>query len=185
MDIPNIMISDTIKKLAGYNYYIAKKKESAKDKIVDEPEEQRVSPAKSRRGKGFMCYGGQVVNVPKKDVMTKKTRSLTIAEDAVVGEHANSISIQESRTQRRRRSQLTINSQIDDALVDTYAEWGQNLKGEGSSNAHNKHYADSDTNSDAILYSLCLEQSENETDDADNSDMDLFDDNLDGDDDTT
>ncbi|GKB72084.1 hypothetical protein Tco_0933496, partial [Tanacetum coccineum] len=60
---------------------------SAKDKIVDEPEEQRVSPVKSGRGKGFMCYGDQVVNVPnklKKDIMPRKTRSLTIAEETVV-----------------------------------------------------------------------------------------------------
>ncbi|GJW83619.1 hypothetical protein Tco_0156764 [Tanacetum coccineum] len=55
--------------------------------------------------------------------------------------------------------------------------------GEGSSNAHNKHYADSDTNSNAILYFSCSEESKNETDDADNSDMDLSDDNPQGDDD--
>nr|GEW31115.1 hypothetical protein [Tanacetum cinerariifolium] len=54
---------------------------------------------------------------------------------------------------------------------------------EGLSNAHNKHYADLNTNSDAILYSLCSEESENETNDADDSDMDLSDDNLERDDD--
>ncbi|GKC82257.1 hypothetical protein Tco_1137974, partial [Tanacetum coccineum] len=54
---------------------------------------------------------------------------------------------------------------------------------EGSSNAHNKHYADSDTDGDAIFYSSCLEESENETDDADDSDMDLSDDSSQGDDD--
>ncbi|GJX50467.1 hypothetical protein Tco_0277312 [Tanacetum coccineum] len=122
MEIPDTMISDVIKKSTGYNYYIAKKKESAKDKIVDEPEEQHVSPVKSGRGKGFMCYGDQAVNVPKKDVVPRKTRSLTIAEEIGVGELTNSISIQEPCTQRRRRSQLTIDSQIDDAVVDTYAE---------------------------------------------------------------
>ncbi|GKA00985.1 hypothetical protein Tco_0673650 [Tanacetum coccineum] len=50
---------------------------------------------------------------------------------------------------------------------------------EGSSNAHNKHYADSDTDNDAILYSSCSEERENETDDADAFDMDLSDDNPD------
>ncbi|GJT63046.1 hypothetical protein Tco_1006579 [Tanacetum coccineum] len=160
MEILDTMISDAIKKSAGYNYYIAKKKESAKDKIVDKPEEQPVSSVKS--------------------------------------ELVNSISIQEPHTQRRRRSQLTIDSHIDNAIVDAYAEWGQKLKGpvvedptvqslldlwkgskatrleslkqkkqavtrEGSSNAHNKHYADSDTDNDAILYSSCSEERENET----------------------
>ncbi|GJX92693.1 hypothetical protein Tco_0347279, partial [Tanacetum coccineum] len=43
MEIPDSMISDAIKKSVGYNYYMAKKTESAKDKIVDEPEEQHVS----------------------------------------------------------------------------------------------------------------------------------------------
>nr|GEY11979.1 hypothetical protein [Tanacetum cinerariifolium] len=132
MEISSTMISDAIKKSAGYNYYIAKKKESAKDKIIDEPEEQRVSLVKSGRGKGFMCYGDQVVNVPnklKKDVVPRKTRTLTIAEVTVVGKLANSITIQEPHTQRRQMSQLTIESQINDAVVNIYDEWGQKLKG--------------------------------------------------------
>ncbi|GJT54080.1 hypothetical protein Tco_0989134 [Tanacetum coccineum] len=100
MEILDTMISDAIKKLAGYKYYMAKKVESKKAKIVDEPEEQHVSPVKSGRGKGFICYGDQVANVPnklKKDVVPRKTRSLTIVEEVVVGELANSISIQEPR----------------------------------------------------------------------------------------
>ncbi|GKG16069.1 hypothetical protein Tco_0358392, partial [Tanacetum coccineum] len=58
--------------------------------------EQHISPIKSGRGKGFMYYGDQVANVPnklKKDVVTRKTRSLTIAKEAVVGELANFIGI--------------------------------------------------------------------------------------------
>ncbi|GJZ10243.1 hypothetical protein Tco_0545002 [Tanacetum coccineum] len=83
MEVPDAMISDAIKKKAGYTYYMAKKVESEKTKIVDVPEEQRVSPIKSGRGKGFMCYDDQVVNAPnklKKDVVPRKTRSITIAE---------------------------------------------------------------------------------------------------------
>ncbi|GKF17518.1 hypothetical protein Tco_0062436, partial [Tanacetum coccineum] len=101
------------------------KVESEKAKIVDKPEEQHVSPIKSGRGKVFMCYGDQVANVPnklKKDVVPRKTRSLTITEEAVVGELENSISIQEPRSQQRRRSQLTIDSQTDKAVVDMYNE---------------------------------------------------------------
>ncbi|GKA20039.1 hypothetical protein Tco_0699954, partial [Tanacetum coccineum] len=127
MEVPDAMISDEIKKKAWYTYYMAKKVESEKAKIVDELEEQHVSLVKSGRGKGFMCYGDQVANVPnklKKDVVPRKTRSLTIAEEAVVGELT-----QESRSQQRRRSQLTIDSQLDDTVADTYAEWGQKLKG--------------------------------------------------------
>ncbi|GJY26609.1 hypothetical protein Tco_0401335 [Tanacetum coccineum] len=82
--IPDAMISDAIKKKEGYTYYMAKKVESEKAKIVDELEEQHVSPVKSGRGKGFMYYGDQVVNAPNKlknDVVLRKTRSLTIAEE--------------------------------------------------------------------------------------------------------
>ncbi|GJX59372.1 hypothetical protein Tco_0290762 [Tanacetum coccineum] len=95
IEIPDTMISDEIKKSAGYNYYIAKKKKNSE--------------------------------YPKKDVVSRKTRSLTITKEIVV-----------------------------------------------------------DTNNDAILYSTCLnttEESANETDDADDSDMDLSDDNLQGNDD--
>ncbi|GJX86031.1 hypothetical protein Tco_0336805 [Tanacetum coccineum] len=132
MEVPDAMISDVIKKKAGYMYYMAKKMESEKAKIIDELKEQHVSLVKTRRGKGFMCYADQVANVPnklKKDVVPRKTRSLTIVEEAVVGELANSIIIQEPRSQRRRRSQLTIDSQTDEAVADMYNEWGQKLKG--------------------------------------------------------
>ncbi|GJZ56260.1 hypothetical protein Tco_0611453 [Tanacetum coccineum] len=127
MKVPNAMISDAIKKKAGYMYYMAKKVESKKAKRVDKLEEQHVSPIKSGRGKGFMCYGDQVANVPnknKKDVVPRKTISLTSAEEAVV-----------------------------------------------------------DTDSDATLYSSSSEESANKPDDANESNMDLSNDNLQGDDD--
>nr|GFC32683.1 hypothetical protein [Tanacetum cinerariifolium] len=99
--------------------------------------------------------------------------------------------------------------QLDDTIADIYDERGQKLKGpavedptvqllleslrqkkqpvarEGLSVAHNKYY---DTDSDAILYSLSLdktEESANEIDDADESGMDLSDDNLIRDNDAT
>ncbi|GJW10941.1 hypothetical protein Tco_1576768 [Tanacetum coccineum] len=199
MKIPDTMTSDAIKKLVGYKFYMTKKVESENAEIVDEPEEKHASPVKSGRGKGFMCYGDQAANVLtslKIDDVPSKTRSQTIAEETVVGELANSISIQELRTQQCRRIQLTINSQIDDTVVDMYAEWGQKLKGpvvedpaqavvrEGSSAAHNKYYDSSDTDSDAILYSSSSDKTE-ESDDADEYDMDLSNDNPDEDDDAT
>ncbi|GJZ49459.1 hypothetical protein Tco_0603649 [Tanacetum coccineum] len=162
MEVPDAMISDAIKKKAGYKYYMAKKVESEKAKIVDKPEEQHVSLVKSGRGKGFMCYADQVLNVPnklKKDVVSRKTRSLTIAEEAV---------------------------------VDMYNEWGQKLKvpavedpviqslldlWKGSKASRLASLRQKSNNSEKS------EESANETDDADEPDMDLFDDNAHGDDD--
>ncbi|GJV85795.1 hypothetical protein Tco_1525693 [Tanacetum coccineum] len=161
MEVPDAMISDAIKKKARYKYYMAKKVESEKAKIVDKPEEQHVSPIKSGRGKG---------------------------------ELAKSISIQEPRSQRRRRSQLTIDSQTNEAVADMYNEWGQKLKGpavedptvqldlrKGSKDSRleslrqKKQPVAGEGSSD--------EESENETDDVDESDMDLSHDNSHGDDD--
>ncbi|GJX23180.1 hypothetical protein Tco_0227625 [Tanacetum coccineum] len=158
-------------------YYMAKKVESKKAKIIDEPEKQSISPVKSGRGKGFMCYGDQVVNVSNKlnkDVVQRKTRSLTIAEETVIGELENSISIQEPRSQQRQRSQLTIDRQTNKAIVDMYNEWGQKLKGPA---------IEDPTVYDATLKSSSSEESASETDDADKSDMDLSNDNPDRDDD--
>ncbi|GKB43235.1 hypothetical protein Tco_0888177 [Tanacetum coccineum] len=87
MEVLDAMISDAIKKKAGYTYYMTKIVESEKAKIIDEPKEKHISPVKSGRGKGFMFYGDQVANVPNKltkDAVPRKTRSLTITEEAVV-----------------------------------------------------------------------------------------------------
>ncbi|GJU91902.1 hypothetical protein Tco_1304325 [Tanacetum coccineum] len=153
--------NDAIKKKAGYKNYMAKKVESEKAKSVDKPEEQHVSPIKSGRGKGFMCYGDQVAIVPnklKKDVLPRKTRSLTIAEEALVDKHANSIRSKASRLESLRQKK-------------------QPVAGEGSSVAHNKYYSSSDTASDETLYSSSSDESANETDDAEESDKDLSNDN--------
>nr|GEU43450.1 hypothetical protein [Tanacetum cinerariifolium] len=144
MEVPDAMINDAIKKKAWYKYYMAKKVESEKDKIVEKPKEQHVSPITSRRGKGFMCYGDQVANVPNK-----------LKKDDV-------------------------------PRLESLRQKKQPVAGEGSSVAHNKYYSSSDTASDATLYSSCSNKSEestNETDDADESDMDLSNDNQPGDDD--
>ncbi|GJZ62785.1 hypothetical protein Tco_0619206 [Tanacetum coccineum] len=163
MELPDAMISDAIKKKAGYKYYMPKKVESKKAKIVDKPKKQHVSLIKYGRGKGFMCYGNQVANVPnklKKHVLPRKTRSFTIAKEAVIGS-------KDSRLERLRKKK-------------------QPVAREGSSAAHNKYYSSSDTTSDATFYSSSLDESKesaNETDDVDEFDMDLSHDNLRGDDD--
>ncbi|GKB26521.1 hypothetical protein Tco_0865922, partial [Tanacetum coccineum] len=59
----------------------------------------------------------------------------------------------------------------------------QAVAGEGSSVAHNKYYDSSDNDSEAKIHSSSsnkTEESANETDDADKSDMDLSDDNPNG-----
>ncbi|GJZ43013.1 hypothetical protein Tco_0590268, partial [Tanacetum coccineum] len=167
------------------------------DKIIDELEKQRVPPLKSRRRKGFMCYGDQAVNVSKKDVVPRKTRSLTITEETVVSELANSINTYAEWGQKLKglavddpavQSLLDLQKGSKASRLESLKQKKQTVIGEGSSNAHSKHYADSDTNSDAILYSSCsdtTEESDNKTDDADDSDTDLSDDNPDRDDDAT
>ncbi|GJS75726.1 hypothetical protein Tco_0725607 [Tanacetum coccineum] len=191
MEVPDARISDAIKKKPGYKYYMAKKVESKKAKIVDEPKKQHVSPVKSRRGKGFMCYGDQIANVPnklKKDVVPKKTRSLTIAEETVVdmynewGQKLKGPTVKDTAVQ----SLLDLQKGSKASRLESLRQKKQLVVGEGSSAAHNKYNSSSNTASDATLYSSSSDKSEesaNETDDADESDMDLPDDNPHGDDD--
>ncbi|GJZ59473.1 hypothetical protein Tco_0615289 [Tanacetum coccineum] len=224
MEIPDTMINDAFNQSAGYKYYKAKKAENKKAKAAEEPKKKNATPVRSGRGKGYMHLGDNEANVPKmfkKDVVPRKTRSLTVAEETIVVELAKSISIDEQRTQQRRRTQLTIDRQIDNDVADTYAEWGQKIKGttiedpavqslldlrkgskasrleslrqkkqafvdEGLSAAHTTFYDTSDTKSDATHYSSCSDTSKksaNETNDADDSDMDLTNDEPKGDDD--
>ncbi|GKG61822.1 hypothetical protein Tco_0623539, partial [Tanacetum coccineum] len=81
-------------------------------------------------------------------------------------------------SQRRRRSQLTIDSQFDDKVTNTYAEWGQKLKGPAVDDPTVQSLLDLRKGSKANTV-----ESANETDDADESDMDLPDNNPHGDDD--
>ncbi|GJR83160.1 hypothetical protein Tco_0153945 [Tanacetum coccineum] len=117
---------------------IQAKKVKVESKGSKEPIRQNEPPVKSRRGKGYMCSGENEANVPKlfeKNVVPRKTRSLNVTEEIVAAELAKSISIKEQCTQQLRRIQLTTNSQIDEDVADTYAEWGQKLK-RCSSNKH-------------------------------------------------
>nr|GEW73159.1 hypothetical protein [Tanacetum cinerariifolium] len=164
IEIPDTMISDAVKKLAGYKFYMAKKVESKNAKIVDEPEEQHVSLDESGKAKGFMCYGNQVENVPKslkKDVVPRKTRSQTFIEETII-------------------------------VTDTYAEWGQKLKGllvddlavqslldlRKGSKASRLESLKQKKQAVAGEGSNKTEENANETNDADKSDMNLSDDNL-------
>ncbi|GJW19589.1 hypothetical protein Tco_0351260 [Tanacetum coccineum] len=191
MEVSDAMISYSIKKKAGYKYYMAKKMESKKAKIVDKPEEQHISPIKSRKGKGFICYDDQVENVPnklKKDVVPRKTRSLTIAEKVVVdkynkcGQKLKGPTVDDPTAQ----SLLDLWKGSKASRLKSLRQKKQPVTGEESSPAHNKYYASSDIDSDTTHYSSSSDESgesANETDDADQSDMDLSDDKTDRDDD--
>ncbi|GJU23106.1 putative reverse transcriptase domain-containing protein [Tanacetum coccineum] len=150
--------------------------------------EQHISPIKSGRGKGFMCYGDQVANVPnkrKKNVVPMKTRSLTIIEEAVICTLSEDriskvpqLKVQQSLLDLRKRSKAT--------RLESLTKKKQPVAGEELSAAHNKFYSSLDTSSDATLYSSSsdeLEESAKETDDADKYDMDLPNDNPHGNDD--
>ncbi|GJX15552.1 hypothetical protein Tco_0216384 [Tanacetum coccineum] len=175
MEIPNIMINDAFKKSAGYKYYKAKKVESKKAKATKEPEEQHVSPVRRGLGKGYMRSRDQEANVPsmfKKNVVPRKTRSLTVADniikEPIAVELAKSISIQEQRRQQRDiMTQLLIDQQIDRDVEDTYAEQGKKLK----VMQHKILHVD--------------EEKDIETNDSNDSDMDLSEDEPRGDDDAT
>nr|GEV18053.1 hypothetical protein [Tanacetum cinerariifolium] len=172
--IPYAMNSDAIKKKAGYKYYMAKKVKIKIAKIINKLEEQHVSPVKSGRGKGFMCYGDQVANVPnklKKDDVPWKTRSLTITKEVVV--------VEDPAVQ----SLLDLQKGSKVSRLKSLRQKKQPVAGEGSSAAQNKYYSSMDIDNDATLYSSSLDESANEIDDADESDMDLSDDNSHGDDD--
>ncbi|GKD65049.1 hypothetical protein Tco_1307157 [Tanacetum coccineum] len=127
-DSPLTKLTNTIK---------AKKAKSKKAKAVEEPEEQHVSPIRSGKGKGYMRSDDQEANVPsafKKNVVPRKTKSLTLADNIVkepiAVELAKSISIEEQRhLQREIMTHLITDQQIIKDVKDTYAEWGQKLKG--------------------------------------------------------
>ncbi|GJZ41265.1 hypothetical protein Tco_0588151 [Tanacetum coccineum] len=191
--IPDTMISDAIKKL-GYKFYMAKKVESENAKTVDKPEEQHASPIKSGRGKGFMIYGDQVANVPnklKKDVVLRKTRSLTIAKEAVVavidmynewGHKLKGPAVKDPAIQPL----LDLREGSKASRLESLKQKKQAVAGEGSNVAHNKYYDSSDTDSDTALNSSSsnkTKESVNEINDANESNIDLSNDNPHGDDD--
>ncbi|GJR76161.1 hypothetical protein Tco_0088526 [Tanacetum coccineum] len=207
MEIPNIMINDTFKKSARYKYYKAKKVESNKAKSTEEPEEQHVSPVRRGLDKGYMRSGNQEANVPsmfKKNVVPKKTRSLTIADniikEPIAVELAKPISIQEQRRQQRNiMTQLSIDRQVDRDVEDMYVEQGKKLKGpevEDPALLEEKDQVLLTTNTMSlkifqqpiVMQHKILhvdEEKDIETNDSNDSDMDLSEDKPRGDDDAT
>ncbi|GKA13600.1 hypothetical protein Tco_0693246 [Tanacetum coccineum] len=130
MKIPDTMTNDANKESVEYKYYKIKKDESEKGDVEEEPEEQHVSPAKRGRGKYYMCLGNQEVNVsskPKKAVVPKKPRIITVADNIIEQEIVavkleKIVSIEEQRLQQREiMTQLTIEKQVKKDVNEGYA----------------------------------------------------------------
>nr|GEV24747.1 hypothetical protein [Tanacetum cinerariifolium] len=199
MKIPDIMINDAIKQLAGYKFYIMKKDESEKGNAKEEPEEQHVSPVRSERGKDYMCIGNREVNVsskPKKVVVPRKSRTTIVADNIIkqetmAAELAKSVSIKEKRLQQRQiMTQLTIKRQVKKYVKDTYAvKTLLKLKGIATKDPVVQSLLDLRKGSkESKLKSIRQERQVvgdtdedkyDETHDAKNSDMDIFDNDYD------
>ncbi|GJW07731.1 hypothetical protein Tco_1570154 [Tanacetum coccineum] len=147
---------------------ITKLSNTIEAKAAKEPKEHNVPHVISGRGKGYMRSGENEANVPKlfkKNVVPRKTRSLIVAEETVAAELAKSASIKEPYTQQRSKA----------SKLESLKQKKQPVAGYGSSVSHTKYYDNSETDNNAILYSSysnTLEESANETDDADESYMD-------------
>ncbi|GJY66795.1 hypothetical protein Tco_0469033 [Tanacetum coccineum] len=115
MEIPDTMINDAIKESAGYKYYKIKKNENGKDNAEEEPEEKHVTLVRRGKGKWYMCIGNQEVNVsrkPKKVVVPRKQRTITVADNIV------------------EQETLKIEKQVEKDVDEGYAvERGLKLKG--------------------------------------------------------
>nr|GEX01324.1 hypothetical protein [Tanacetum cinerariifolium] len=111
MEVPDAMISDAIKKKAGYTYYMAKKIET------------------------------NVPNKLKKDVMPRKTRSLTIAEEAVVdmynmwGQKLKGPAVDDPAL----HSLLDLRKGSKASRLESFRQKKQPVVGEGSNAAHKKY----------------------------------------------
>ncbi|GKD70586.1 hypothetical protein Tco_1324676 [Tanacetum coccineum] len=106
MEIPYTIINDAIKQLVRYKYYMIKKGQSEEDNDEEESEEQVVSRAGRGRGKGYMCSGNQEVNVsskPKKDVVPRKQRTITYADNILKTKDRVVLLAKSVSTEKQRR----------------------------------------------------------------------------------
>ncbi|GJZ54703.1 hypothetical protein Tco_0609588 [Tanacetum coccineum] len=177
MEIPDTMISDAFKESTGYKYYKAKKAESEKAKAVEEPKEQHVSQVRRGLGKGYMHSGDQKANVPstfKKNVVPRKTRSLTVTDnivkEPVAVELAKSINVKDTYVEWGKKlkghvvedpvvqSLLDLHKGTKASRLESMKQIKQAVAREGSSAAHDKYYEFDNTsaiNSDATQGSSC------------------------------
>ncbi|GKF00258.1 hypothetical protein Tco_0023608, partial [Tanacetum coccineum] len=176
MEIPYTIINDAIKQLVRYKYYMIKKGQSEEDNDEEESEEQVVSRAGRGRGKGYMCSGNQEVNVsskPKKDVVPRKQRTITYADNILKTKDRVVLLAKSVSTEKQRRSK--------ESRLESIRQEIQARKREGSSAAKDGEFEDfSDINSDVTARSSWSNTyKDDDTDDAENSDMDISDDDSD------
>nr|GEU42621.1 hypothetical protein [Tanacetum cinerariifolium] len=168
------MINDAIKKSAGYKYYKHKKNEIEKGKVVGEPEEKHVSLVRGGRDKGYMRSGNQEVNVPKafkKNVVPKKARYLTIADNIV----EESVAVELAKSMLKTRMLNGVKNSKGPAIEDPAIQSLLDLR--KGSKANRPEFEARKANTD--------KEKDDETDDFDDSDMDLSADEPQGDDDAT
>ncbi|GJV69571.1 hypothetical protein Tco_1485080 [Tanacetum coccineum] len=162
MEIPYIMISDSIKESVEYNEYKRKKDQSEEDNVEEEQEEQHVSPIERGRGKGYMCLGNQEVNVsnkPKKVVIVpRKQRTITIVDNLVEQETV------ESRLEHVRKEMQKGRGEGSCAIRDDNYEYEDFSKSDYDA-TRNSSWSNTDKDCDK--------------DDTEDSDMDISDDDSD------
>ncbi|GKE34908.1 hypothetical protein Tco_1454230, partial [Tanacetum coccineum] len=127
-------------------YYKHKRNESEKSKLAEEPKEQHVSPVRSGKGKGYIHSGDQEANVPsafKKNVVPRKTRSLTVAK-----QHCGRTSpvVEDPAVQ----SLLDLRKGSKASGLESLKQAKQAVRGEVSSAAHNKYFEFGDISSTDI-----------------------------------
>nr|GEV45917.1 retrovirus-related Pol polyprotein from transposon TNT 1-94 [Tanacetum cinerariifolium] len=117
--------------------------------VLDEMISDAIKKKVSGRGKRFMCYGDQVANVSnklKKDVVPRKTRSLTIAEETV-GRKLKGPVVEDLAVQ----SLLDLQKGLKASSHKILRKKKQPVTGEGLSATYKK--LDHSSDSDATLYS--------------------------------
>ncbi|GJY86593.1 hypothetical protein Tco_0500619 [Tanacetum coccineum] len=201
MEIPDTMIDDAFKKPARYKYYRSKKAESEKAKANKEPEEKHVSLVKSGRGKGYMRSEPVAVELAKsisiedqrhqqRKIMTQLTINRQIERDVEDtypewGQKCKGHVVKDPDAYIL----LDLRKGSMASMLESLKQAKQAVAREGSSAAYNKYHEFdniSATNSKATQDSSRSntdEEKDVETDDFDDSDMDLFKDEPRGDDD--
>nr|GEW51122.1 hypothetical protein [Tanacetum cinerariifolium] len=137
---------------------IHKKAISEKAKTDEEPEEKHVSPVRSEKGKGYTRSGDQESNVPravKKNVVRRKTRSLTVADNIV--EDPVTIKLVKS-----------ISPIVEDPVVQSLLEF---RKGSKASRLESLKQSKQEVGREGLNID---KERDDETDDSNDSHMDLF-----------
>ncbi|GJS70936.1 hypothetical protein Tco_0703777 [Tanacetum coccineum] len=154
MEVPDAMINDAIKKKAGYKYYMVKKEEVRKLKLLINQKSNTYLQSK-----------------------VEEENDLFADTYAEWGQKLKGPAVDNPAVQ----SLLDLRKGLKSSRLESLKQKKQAVAGEGSSATHNKYYDSSDINSDATLYSSSSDKTKeaaNETNDADKFDTDSSNDNC-------